>query len=199
MSNMNIDLAQMSQFFRGMENICNSFCENQQHVDRAFNTVQETWRDKNAVFTCDKLKETAYDISKFYVSLNEAIEYVVRVCNNRADYIDYERFSSPQISQFTSYVMEITTMDNSVIKTDPSALEEFKSSLDKYIQSIIDNVEHLNKIYRDIGSSWNDSQYDRFGDAISDFAKQMQSQLDVLCIISGFLKDKIEILRRDDI
>ena len=196
---LNMDLAQMSQFFRGMENICNSFCENQQHVDRAFNAIQETWRDKNAVTTGDKLKETAYAISKFYVSLNEAIEHVVRVCNNRADYIDYERFSLPQISQFTSNILEITTMDNAVIKTNPDALEEFKNALDKYIQSIIDNVEYLNKIYRNIGNSWDDTQYEKFGDALSKFTNQMQSQVDILDTILAFLKAKIEILRRDDI
>lgn len=198
-SRIKIDLAEMPQFFRGTEEVCNSFCQNQQQIDGAFNAVQNTWRDKNAVTTCVQLEETARGISKFYQSLNEAIDYLVRVCNNRAEYVDYERFSPPSIEQFTVNIMEITQMDNSVINTNPDALEEFKRALDKYIQSIVDNVERLSNLYHRIGDSWNDEQYEKFGDALSAFVNQMQSQVDILDTISAFLKGRIEVLRRGDI
>lgn len=196
---MNIDLAEMPQFFRGVEEVCNSFCQNQQQIDKAFNTVQNTWRDKNAVTTCVQLEETARGISKFYDSLNESVEHVVRVCNNRAEYVDYDRLTPPQIEQFTINLMEITQVDNAVIKTNPDALEEFKSALDKYVQSIVDNVERLINLYNRIGDSWDDAQYEKFGDALLKFKNQMQSQVDILDKISAFLKAKIEILRRGDI
>ena len=198
-SRINIDLAQMPQFFKGVEEVCNSFCQNQQQIDRAFNTIEDTWRDKNAVTTCTQLEETARGISMFYDRLNEAVEYVVRVCNNRAEYVDYGSITPPQIVPFTINITEITQMDNAVINTNPDALEEFKCALDKYIQSIVNNVECLSKLYNRIGDSWNDEQYEKFGDALSKFTGQMQSQVDILDRISAFLKGRIEILRRSDI
>lgn len=194
-----IDLAQMPQFFKGTEEICNSFCQNQQEIDKAFNTVQYIWRDKNAVTTCAQLEETARGISKFYDSLNEAIDYIVRVCNNRAEYVDFGTITPPQITSFTINITEITQVDNAVINTNPDALEEFKNALDKYIQSIVDNAERLSKLYNRIGDSWNDEQYEKFGDALSKFTNQMQSQVDILDTISAFLQGRIEILRRSDI
>lgn len=196
---MRIDLAAMPQFFKGVEETCSSFCRNQQNIDAAFNAVQQTWRDFNAVTTCNRLTETANDIAKFYDSLNGAIEYIVRVCNNRAEYVDYDRLVPPQIDPFTVHIMEITQMDNAVINTDPDALEEFKNALDTYIQSIADNVGQLSGMYNRIGESWNDEQYENFGDALSQFTNRMQSQVDVLHKISVFLDAKIEILRRGDI
>lgn len=199
MAYIRIDLAQMPQFFRGTEEVCNSFCENQQQIDRAFNTIQTTWRDKNAVITCTQLGETAHCISKFYLSLNEAIDYLVRVCNNRAEYVDFGKLTPPQLGQFTVNLMEITKVEDSTINTNPDALEEFKAALDKYIQSIVDNADKLRRLYIKIGESWDDEQYEKFGDALSQFTNQMQVQVDILDRISAFLKGKIEILRRGDI
>lgn len=194
-----IDLAQIPSFFKGVEEACNSFCQNQRQIDSAFNSVQTTWRDKNAVTTCVQLEETARGIAKFYDSLNEAIEYIVRVCNNRAEYVDFGTIAAPRIEPFTVNIMEITNMDNAVINTNPEALEEFKIALDKYVQSICDNSESLSKLYNHIGDSWDDEQYEKFGYALSDFTRQMQSQVDILDTISAFLKGRIEILRRSDI
>lgn len=194
-----IDLSQMPQFFRRLEEICNSFCLNQRQIDRAFNAVQSIWRDKNAVTACVQLEETAHGISRFYDSLAEAIAYIVRVCNNRAELVEYGRLTPPRIEPFTITIMEITNMDDAVIITEPEALEEFKQALDNYIQSICDNTESLNKLYYGIGDSWNDGQYEKFGEALSAFTNQMQAQVDTLDTISSFLKSKIEILRRSDI
>lgn len=199
MGYIRIDLAQMPQFFKETEIICNSFCQNQQLIDRAFNVIQNTWKDKNAAITGTQLEDTARDILKFYDTLNDAIVYIVKVCNNRAEYVDYNRFDLPRIEPFTINIMEITQMDDAIINTNPDALEEFKNALDKYIQSIVDNAERLSKLYNRIGDSWHDEQYEKFGDALSLFNNQMQSQVDVLDRISIFLKRRIEILRRGDI
>lgn len=193
-----MDVAQMPQFFRSAEDICNSFCENQSAIDRAFNTVQSTWRDKNAVTTCDRLTDTARDISRIYTGIIEALEYVVRVSANRAEYIDYVGITQPNIAQFTVNIMEIH-MSETVINTDPDALDEFKAALDKYIASIFDNVDRLSKLYSYIGNSWDDEQYVKLGDELSAFTNRMQTQVDVLYRISEFLKAKIEILRRGDV
>lgn len=188
----------MPQFFKGIERVCSSFCSSQADIDKAFNAVVDSWRDKNAVTTCVLLGDTARDILKFYDSLCEAVDNIVRVCNNRAEYVDYGSLTPPRIETFTINITEIE-MDNAVINTDPDALEEFQSALDKYIQSIVDNVGRLGKLYADIGGSWDDDQYVKFGDELSKFTNRMQSQVNVLDAISAFLKNKIEILRRGDI
>lgn len=198
MSHIRMDLAQMPQFFRVTEEVCNSFCQNQSAIGRAFDAVQNTWRDRNAAVAGARLTDTARDIAKFYNSLCEAVEYVLRVCNNRAEYVDYNQLTPPQIDGFTINITEVN-VDNSVINTDPDALDEFKTALDKYIQSIVDNVERLRKLYSNIGSSWDDEQYRKFGDELAAFSRQMQAQVDILDRISAFLKNRIEILRRGDI
>ena len=199
MQKIRIDLAQIPQFFKGLEEVCNLFCQNQLNIDRAFNVIQEEWRDKNAKVTGEQLAETARDIAKVYLSIGEAIDYIVEVCNNRAEYADFGRIAPPRINQFTTSLMEITNMDDSVIITDPDALEEFKKELDKYSQSIVDNVDYLRNLYTKIGNSWDDVQYENFGDALSTFTSRMQTQIDVLDKISAFLKAKIDILRRKNI
>ncbi len=65
MQEIHIDLAQIPQFFRGLEEVCNSFCQNQLSIDRAFNAIQKEWRDKNAKVTSEQLTETARDIAAF--------------------------------------------------------------------------------------------------------------------------------------
>ena len=195
---LNMDMAAMPQFFRELELVCNSFCENQSAMDSAFNTVQVTWRDRNAVITHDRLEETARDISRFYDELNQSIEYILRVCNNRAEYIDYGKLTAPHIATFTIGITEITGMD-SVINTRPETLEEFKAALDKYVQALVDNVERLRALYANIGESWDDAQYVKFGEALAAFRNRIQAQVDVLCKISAFLRSRIDILRRSDI
>lgn len=199
MAHIQIDLAQMPQFFGHIEEICRSFCNNQAAIERAFDAVQATWRDKNTVTTGVRLEDTARGIAKFYDSLNEAVDYILRVCNNRADYVDVDRLHRPQIEPFTVNISEINIMEDTVINTNRDALEEFRQALDKYTQSIVDNVESLRKLYYNIGDSWRDEQYEKFGDSLSAFSTQMQGQVDVLDAIEAFLRGKIEILRRSDI
>lgn len=198
MGYIRMDLAQMAQFFRSAEDICNSFRDSQSAIDRAFNLAIEAWRDNNAATAYVQLDETARGISRLYDSLVEAIDYVARVCNNRAELVDFERFAPPTLIPFTTDLTEVT-VDNSIINTDPDALEEFKSALDGYVQSIADNSERLGILYDRIGASWDDEQYVKFGDALSEFTNRMQAQVDILDRISAFLSAKIEIMRRSDI
>lgn len=188
-----MDVNRMQPFMAFLAKTCNDFCENQVKIDRAYQKVQETWRDKNCHITGQRLRETGEDIKRFYGEICVSIRLVKQYCEKVSDYIEVELLPIQEPDEFRMNIMECDAMANFMVDTDPQALISFKNALDTYIQSIGETTQELRSEYNTLGNerAWQDVQYERFGEALGAFERQMNEELWQLSVISKFLQGRI--------
>lgn len=192
MSQWYINLNDMRDFLPFLANSCNSFCENQEMIDRSYNTVIEVWSDNVCRKTGGDIRETANQIRGFYDYLKESIDAIKKFCDNRADYNDEEELYLPPIDEFKVNIQEDSRVNNGSIINDSETLAEFSKALDSYIESLVDNVGALDKQYVAIGETWRDKKYEEFGEVLQEFKNNMQTQINVLDEELTYFNNKIE-------
>lgn len=194
MSGINIQLIPAQDYMRFLMEKCRLFCAEQEKADKAYNKLGTVWQDKVYTRTGTEMKATAGSITKIYELMSETIKDIQKRIITLHEYNDMPPPAPVRVQPFVIRLQEGIVPMNGHIKTDPIALQDFINALNNYINQVEQTIKAIRQKHDAMRSYWNDKQYERFTEIITQFSKKIEIQLQTLRQLNMLVKRKRELL-----
>lgn len=195
MANYIINLIDAQRFEATCCKACDHLSNAQNTIDKSYNQTSQNWKDNVSVYTGNTIKETALKIRAIHQVLSDTVKKMDETITILCQYNNTNKTTRMKVDPFRISISEVNIMSDN-IKTNSEELEAFYNKLTAYIDNIAEITNALNKAYQEVGNSWKDEQYRKFGEELKTFTQNMKIQIQKLNKARAYVKKKIEILKQ---
>lgn len=185
------DLEKLEDFINNLDGLMAEMYRSQNEVNAAYNRVED-WNDEVFMFAGSALFQSGDNIEAAGEFLGEKMdalnEYGYRINCEYAEYAEWNgKFASRELEVRLN--LEGERMVRAILGTRVEGIMSFEKELDRYIEDTDKNVQGIVRELEIVSEYWNDSNYRKIEEYVSDFQKDMD---DILTDLSDMLEEIIK-------